>query len=307
MKKNITIVLCFISTMLFAQKTQEVTIAFPELNDLLNVRDVCLSNNGNECYFTMQSPNQTISVIATMKKVKGIWLQPQLLNFTKEFSDLEPHLSPNNLRLYFASNRPLNDTSKSAKDYDIWYVQRTEIDSPWQKPINIGSPVNTAFDEFYPCITTNENLYFTSERKTGLGYDDIYVSKQNGNNFSEPILLDTTINTKVMEFNSFVSRDERFMIFTKYNTKDGYGSGDLFITYKTENGTWGLPQNLGNTINTKAMEYCPFYDEVKKVLYFTSRRNTIQPKQFNNFRALKNYISTQPNGLSKIYKISIPF
>lgn len=45
----------------------------------------------------------------------------------------------------------------------------------------------------------------------------------------------------------------------------------------------------------------PFYDEKKGLLYFTSRRNELQPAKFDDFMAYQNYISGGMNGLSKIY------
>lgn len=37
---------------------------------------------------------------------------------------LEPFLSFKEDRLFFVSNRPLNDTTRVKKDFDIWYVEK---------------------------------------------------------------------------------------------------------------------------------------------------------------------------------------
>ena len=52
------------------------------------------------------------------------------------------------------------------------------------------------------------------------------------------------------------------------------------------------------------MEYCPFYDEKKQILYFTSKRNNLKPRKFNNISDLSKHINESSNGLSKIYMIS---
>src|SRR5690606_23425103 len=103
----------------------------------------------------------------------------------------------------------------------------------------------------------------------------IYCCKWDGTSYSKPILLDTHINSDGYEFNAFISRDEQMLIYTKYNTGDGFGSGDLFVSKKDENGEWMPGKNLGNQINTQFMEYCPFYDSQTNTLYFTSRRSNL--------------------------------
>ena len=53
------------------------------------------------------------------------------------------------------------------------------------------------------------------------------------------------------------------------------------------------------------MEYCPFYDEQNQILYFTSKRNNIHPRNFDTISEFRKYINESNNGLSKIYKTSL--
>lgn len=208
------------------------------------------------------------------------------------------------LRLYFASNRLKTENDTNTKDFDIWYVERKDIKSAWSKPINVGFPINTEKDEFYPSVTKNGNLYFTCINEKSLGKDDIFVSKWKDGKYSEPENMGTNINSEGYEFNAYVSPEESFIIFTAYNRKDGYGSGDLYISYN-ENGNWSLAQNLSIEINSKQMDYCPFYDVNSNTLYFTSKRNFVQDKKFNSIEEFQKEISKVENGFSRIYKINI--
>ena len=122
-----------------------------------------------------------MSRIACAKKVKEKWSEPKLVPFTSKHRDIEPFLSSDGLKLYFASNRPLHDSISTSKDYDIWYVERKNSNEEWSSPINLGKPVNTSSDEFYPSVAANCNLYFTSEGLDSLGKDDIFCSKWNNN------------------------------------------------------------------------------------------------------------------------------
>jgi hypothetical protein len=184
-------------------------------------------------------------------------------------------------------------------------VERTNLSSDWSIPVNLGAPVNSAEDEFYPTLADNQNLYFTMDSKTGLGKDDIYFCRWDGKDYAAPVLLNANINSDGYEFNAFIAKDESFLIYTKYGTADGLGSGDLYLAKKDEKGEWLLATNMGNTINTPFMEYCPFYDSNTSILYFTSKRNTLTPKKFGNLAELQKYISEGENGLSKLYHYPI--
>lgn len=300
MKVKISIFLLFFITICLGQ---EVIIVNPELNKYHNIRDFCISSDENEVFFSIQSPNQELSQIVVVKNKK--WKNPILLSFCDGYSYLEPFLSKDGNKLYFASNRPHNQTDTTKSNFDIWYVERKSSNNDWSEPINIGNPVNTENDEFYPTLADNGNLYFTMDSKLGLGKDDIYCCKWNGTEYSKPILLNNNINSDGYEFNAFISKDESFIIYTKYNSKDGYGSGDLYISRKDVNNQWKLAENMGNTINTKYMEYCPFYDSNTNTLYFTSKRANLLPRKFQNTEQYLETITGSHNGLSKIYKYKL--
>lgn len=295
-----------ITGLVSAQKTSEITLFNRDLNRFLNVRDLSVSKDGSEAYFTIQSPNHEVSHIAHIKKnKKNIWSEPELLSFNDSFSYLEPFLSHDGRRLYFASDRPLDKNQILKKDFDIWYIERKSNSSQWSEPINMGKPVNSELNEFYPSLAENNNLYFTMEAPSGMGKDDIYFCKWENNAYSSPELLTENINSSGYEFNAFIAPKENFIIFTKYNEKGGLGSGDLYISRKTADGKWQKAENLGAPVNTKFMEYCPFYDEETQTLYFTSRRSNLHPKKFKDINDLQKYTSEGENGLSKIYKVRL--
>lgn len=298
--------LCFYFVLLSMRCTaQKVQLFSEQLNSYQNVRDICISQSGDEAYLTVQSPNQDLSQIVSIKKNESTWGEPVLLPFCNQFMYLEPFLFNHDLELYFVSDRPLADTGETKKDFDIWVVKRKDKQSAWSKPVNLGRPVNSELDEFYPSLANNKNLYFTKEAPNGKGKDDIYLCKWSANNYEIPVLLSDSINTEGHEFNSFISKDESFLIFTKYNAKDGFGSGDLYLSKKDVIGNWHTPTNMGSTVNSKYMEYCPFYDANKEIIYFTSRRNELKPYKFENFESYQKYIEGGMNGMSKIYYLKL--
>lgn len=294
--------LLFVTIFGFAQEQPKPEAAFDFLKKYNNTRDLALSSTQDEVYFTIQNTNEEVSVIAFSKKENKKWSEPKLINFSGKHRDIEPFLSSDGLKLYFSSNRPLHDSISKPKDYDIWYVERQNLKSDWSAPKNLGAPVNTSNNEFYPSLAKNGNLYFTSDGSKSLGTDDIFFSKWENNTFSEPTTLGLNINSAGYEFNAFISPDEKFLLFTGYNRTEGLGSGDLYISYKDKNGEWEKAKNLGSEVNSTLMDYCPFYDAKTQTLYFTSKRNATSNLGFKTMEELENEINKYENGFSRIYK-----
>ncbi len=286
-----------------AQTSETVKPAFPMLfSEFQNIRDFSMTPDGKEAYFTAQSFLEEISVIVQANKTGDSWKKQPLLKPFGKFKDLEPFLAPDGLKLYFASNRPLKGSSEIKKDFDIWYMERRATNDKWSEPKNIGATVNSEFNEFYPSVSSNGNLYFTSDRPDGEGKDDIYKSEWILNSYKTPISLSSSINTDGYEFNSYISPKEDFLIFSGYNFEDGFGSGDLYVSILLQNGDWSLSKNLGEKINSDKMDYCPFIDIKMNTIYFTSKRSEIMPKEFHTLEEFKTALSISENGKSKIYK-----
>ena len=301
-----TFKLVFFPIILFAQDN----IVEPYLADLFsqfpNVRDIAISSEGEEIYFSVQSYVDEVSLIAFSKKLNNSWMEPEIVNFSGKYFDIEPFLAHDGLKLYFASNRPLKESEGEPKDFDIWYVERKDNNSDWSNPINVGAPINSDSDEFYPSIAYNNNFYFTCNERSTKGKDDIFVSYWKGDKYLEPVSLSDSINTDGYEFNAFIAPDDSYIIFTAYQRKDGFGSGDLYISYKISDSTWTKAKNLGHEINSDKMDYCPFVD-VNNNLYYTSKRSSVNNpvKTLSSMRNFFNELNRYDNGLSRIYKTTL--
>lgn len=291
-----------------AQNTNNVKPFLPEIiSQFPNVRDVAISPSGNEICFSAQSVLGELSTIVYITFTNNKWSKPQIAKFSGRYNDLEPFYSPDGLKLYFASNRPLDKATTETKDYDIWYVSRKDFKSDWSEPVNIGVPVNTKEDEFYPSVTLSGNLYFTSTGHQSKGKDDIFISKYINNVYQVPESLSDSVNSAGYEFNAFVAPDESFIIYTCYNRKDGYGSGDLYMSRKKQNGEWSTAVNMGKEINSSAMDYCPYVNAKSNMLYFTSKRSNINPKLDNqqNIDVFLKEVNQYSNGQSRLYEVNI--
>lgn len=302
--RNILVAFLFFS---LAIKGQEIKKTLPTIFDgFPHVRDFAMSKKQDEIYFTVQSFKKEYSFIAVVKRENNQWSKPKVASFSGKFKDLEPFLSPNGLKLYFATNRINNNATEIKKDIDIWFVERNSISESWSAPKNIGPIINTSVDEFYPSVTNNGDLFFTAAYKDAKGKEDIYVSRLVNGKYTKPTSLSTSVNSDKYEFNAYVSPDESFIIFTSYGRKDGFGGGDLYISFKDEKNLWTAAKNLGNKVNSIKIDYCPFVDFNTNTLYYTSERSEV-PTSFSskkNIDELLHELLKQPNGIGRVYQTS---
>ena len=281
----------------------QVEPALEVLKEFDKIRDFTMNHNESEAYVTAQSNLDELSVIVKITKENGQWHHVSIASFSGKYSDLEPFLSPDNLKLYFASNRPVHPDSTKTKDMDIWYVERPSPTGKWSEPKNMGAPINTEADEFYPSVAHNGNLYFTSIGHGAMGEDDIFVSTYQNGSYAKPVALQGGVNTKSYEYNAFISPNDDYLIFGGYNREDGFGSGDLYISFKNEDNTWTQAKNMGANINSKYMDFCPFVTQSGEDIYFTSRRSNItQPLGNVSIKELLETFNGYENGFNRIYK-----
>lgn len=142
MKRIILSIIFLYSFFSYSQSSTEDVIE-PFLEDIVsqfpNVRDLAISPNGKEAVFSAQSVMGDISALIIVSKTDTKWSNPEVISFSGQYFDIEPFFSSDGLKLFFASNRPMDNTSTTVKDFDIWYVERTSTEASWSAPINLGS------------------------------------------------------------------------------------------------------------------------------------------------------------------------
>lgn len=226
---------------------------------------------GTEFYFGVDVFGK--NEIRYSKREGKHWSKPKTIISHERYSYNDPFLSNDEQRLYFISTQTLNGEGKP-KDVDIWYVERT--DDGWSKPINAGTNINTQGNEYYISFTNTGTLYFSSnghQRQDTTRTDhDIYYSKFMDNLFQKPVLLGNAINSTAYEADVFVAPDESYIIFCS-ERDNGFGRGDLYISFKQSDNTWSKAVNMGNAINTQNYEYCPFVSKDGKYLFYTSNQD----------------------------------
>lgn len=211
----------------------------------------------------------------------GEWTEPRVAPFSGTYPDIDPFITPDGSRMYFASIRPVDGEPKP--DLDIFYMDR--VGDGWGEPVRLGPEVNSELDELYPSADSAGVLYFASgpDRPTEAADWDIYFARPTGAGFAprEPLVA---VNTSVpfvpgeptvdWEFNPEISPDGRMLIFTSHRP-GGYGYGDLYVTH-FRNGAWTEPENLGPRVNTEHDEFHATLSRDGRTLYFV--RTVLRPE-----------------------------
>ena len=264
-------------------------------------RDIAIHPSGEEIIYTLGDYKQNKRCLVVMRKQDGQWAPAEVLNISGRYQDIEPFFAQEGQRLFFASNRPLQKDAAAA-DYNIWYSDR--VGDQWSDPVPLNENINTTGDEFYPSVASNGNLYFTATKEEGIGREDIYVAIQVDGAYLPAQVLDSAINTMYYEFNAYISPEEDLLIFSSYGRPDDLGGGDLYIARKNADGAWLPAQNMGPSINSDKLDYCPFVDVARNNFYFTSERMTISDTlSIRNIDTLKNLANAPGNGLGDIYRV----
>jgi len=222
--------------------------------------------DGGEFYFTIRTAQGPWKIMV-MKRTGEVWSDPRIASFSEKFSDVDLFISPDGKRLYFCSNRSLDGKGASLATYDIWVCERKGAE--WSAPVNLGAPVNSDENEFYPSVTRDGTLYFQSWRSGSLGGTDIYRAKLENGVYRKPENLGPPICGDLREGEALVSPDESFVVLS-VNRPDSFGQGDLYVSFRDGDGSWTEPRNLGGAINTKANENCPILSPDGKFLFYTS-------------------------------------
>lgn len=181
-------------------------------------------------------------------------------------------------RLYYSLTK---QSRNKKKEYtQLWYRDRN-YDGTWGAPVRLPRQVNLPdFMAAQPSIGFDKSLnrqvlYFVSDRPGGQGGLDIWYSVLEPDhvkgeiNFKEPVNL--PVNTDKDEVTPFFSTNTQTLFFSSTGYR-GYGGFDIFLTKKTANGSWEVPRNFEEPINSAANDRDFSFHDGSKMSYFASDR-----------------------------------
>jgi len=188
------------------------------------------------------------------------------------YDEQNPILSPDGQLLYFTrANDSLNIGGTKDKG-DIWF-SRIGPDGIWQKPQNLGRPVNDELKNYTLGFSPDGKIMFLNQEKKNPGgliiNDGIAYSVQENGIWTRPTKLSVDYMFNKSEHQSgSISKDGNYMVLS-LQSYASRGAEDIYIcTYNQ--GKWTQPVNLGSVINTAKQEMTPYLSPDNKKLYFSS-------------------------------------
>lgn len=221
-----------------------------------------------------------IPVLAAEPRYTG-WSEPVNLGpiVNTPFEDFGPAISRDGLSLYFHSGRP-----GGFGGTDIWVSRRATHDHAWGPPENLGSFVNTEFNENTPKLSLDgHRLYFASNRPGGFGGSDIYVSRRRHENddlgWRLPQNVGSGVNSPANEGGPAPFEDDASGINALYffsTRPGGFGAADIYESALRSDDTFG-PSLFVPELSSPAADIVPNIRRDGLEVFITSNRQGSLP------------------------------
>ncbi|WP_233520508.1 TolB-like translocation protein [Flocculibacter collagenilyticus] len=164
----------------------------------------------------------------------------------------EPSISPDGMTFYFQKE----------------YMERTN--DGWSNLTSLGAPFdNIAIMRL--SVSSNGTYYFdtfTKNLDSPLRYSRLIDGK-----YEQPKSLGQQFAKGSYNAHPFIAPDESYIIWDS-RRESGYGSSDLYISFRQKDGLWGPAINMGDKINTASAENYPSVSSDGKALFFDRREKS---------------------------------
>jgi len=153
------------------------------------------------------------------------WTAPEKLNknINTIYHESSASISSDGKILYFVSDKPDGYGGR-----DI-YFSTLDKNGKWEPARNIGTAINTPYDEEGVFIHPDgKTLYFSSQGHNSMGGYDIFKSVNDNGVWSQPVNLGYPINTTGDDVNFSISASGVHGYYMSVRA-DGYGDRDLYL------------------------------------------------------------------------------
>jgi outer membrane protein OmpA-like peptidoglycan-associated protein len=143
-------------------------------------------------------------------------------------------------------------------------------------PINLGDNVNSIYSEYSPALTIDDSTIIFTRKIPSIDknreQEDFFQShKLKNGQWTKAEPLQGELNTLNNEGAHTISADGKVIYFTACNRSDGYGSCDIYRSYKKGN-VWTKAENV-KELNSESWDSQPTLSADGKTIYFSSARS----------------------------------
>ncbi len=175
----------------------------------------------------------------------------------------------NDQALLFYSSSKFDKNTKTASNENLHFSYKKEN---WQRGKAVSELITTLQNEGMSTFTRDGvTMIYTVCQQEGVLADgcDLRKAIMQNDSIISIEALEGMVNSEFWESQASLSCDGNRLFFAS-NRKGGYGSTDLWTSERLPDGSWSMPKNLGNNINTKGDEEAPFITNDGKTIFFSS-------------------------------------
>jgi len=212
--------------------------------EIFDVKEGMFVEDMNTFYFVKGDKDGPARQLIVLEYKGNQWQQSVVIE-----GETEPSFSPDGNTLYFKNK----------------YLERTS--NGWSELKSLGAPLEDVLI-MRPSVSSNSTIYFDTfspELDIPLRY-----SRRIDGKYEEPKMLGEQFAVGKYNAHPYVAPDESYIIWDS-RRDGGYGTSDLYISFRAPSGTWGPAINLGDKINTSDAENYPTVSPDGKYLFFDKR------------------------------------
>ncbi len=212
--------------------------------------------------------NAAISITSDTARIEIVNMGETINSAADDYS---PVPGVDDLRLYFASRRPVDNRSRSRYDDnmpDEKIFISTRGSGRWSLAMPVEGKINSNYSESPLFMSDDGTRLYIYAGYRGAG--DILVSELRGGVWRSPRPFDAMVNSPFPETSFAISPTGDEIAFVS-SRRGGEGGKDIYFIRKIGENRWGTPFNAGSVINTPFDEEGVAYSAGGDTLWFSSQ------------------------------------
>ncbi len=251
-----------IDVLLFLGNAYRINMQYEKAIEAYN-KFLALTSNPKELQMEKEWARNQIEACQRAKAATNSIVRIKISSLGKPINTKEDNINP----AISANEKRMVYITKQKFYYALMFSEKNKSNK-WGLPLNITGNIMSDGNQFPLYLSPDGNTlllnYIDGENS------DIYMAKFEKKKWQPSQPLSKAINSRYWESNACLSPGGDTIFFSS-NRPESVGGLDIFYSIKTSTGEWGPAVNIGNTINTKLNEDCPYLSYSGDTLYFASQ------------------------------------
>lgn len=182
-----------------------------------------------------------------------------------------PLVSKDGNTMYFVRSFHPENSGGVNGGHDIWYSTKNE-DGTWSPASNNLGSLNNKTNNAVAGVSEDGSTIYLINTYEGKNKSGIGLSKSTfaDGSWSSPESIKIPGVNPVNDFYSFYINPEEDVLLISMEDNFSKGKNDIYLALKDQQGSWNVPANLGDMINTEMDEISPYLSPDRTKLFFST-------------------------------------